>query len=242
LRTFRRILSVNRRSRTPNVSSTPELKEYEDKVLGAEEEILDLEYRLFQQVRESVAALDHQGPGRCAADRIARLLGLTCRGRRQRTLCAADDLDGDMLKHRRGSIRRASSVGASWRRFIPERHAPEDWRSQNRAWVILTRARTWRASSTYMRQVAVITINAHRSGRFCSRASRRAGRHRGPGVSRASGASDFINARPEHLHGRDERDGQIILNNAHGPKPHRPRRDRQGHEHLRRHQHRLGRG
>ena len=35
---------------------TPELKEYEEKVLGAEEKILDLEYRLFQQVRESVAA------------------------------------------------------------------------------------------------------------------------------------------------------------------------------------------
>jgi DNA mismatch repair protein MutS len=35
---------------------TPELKEYEDKVLGAEEKILELEYRLFQQVREAVAA------------------------------------------------------------------------------------------------------------------------------------------------------------------------------------------
>ena len=36
---------------------TPELKEYEEKVLGAEEKILALEYRLFQQVRESVAGM-----------------------------------------------------------------------------------------------------------------------------------------------------------------------------------------
>jgi len=34
---------------------TPELKEYEEKILGAEEKILDMEYRLFQQVREEVA-------------------------------------------------------------------------------------------------------------------------------------------------------------------------------------------
>ncbi len=35
---------------------TPELKEYEAAVLGAEEKITDLEYRLFQQVREKVSS------------------------------------------------------------------------------------------------------------------------------------------------------------------------------------------
>ncbi|GAB4375170.1 MAG: DNA mismatch repair protein MutS [Calditrichia bacterium] len=35
---------------------TPELKEYEEKILGAEEKIVDLEYRIFQDVRERVAA------------------------------------------------------------------------------------------------------------------------------------------------------------------------------------------
>jgi DNA mismatch repair protein MutS len=34
---------------------TPELKQYEDKVLNAEEKILDLEHRLFQETREQVA-------------------------------------------------------------------------------------------------------------------------------------------------------------------------------------------
>ncbi|MGE5363176.1 MAG: DNA mismatch repair protein MutS, partial [Bacteroidota bacterium] len=34
---------------------TPELKNYEDKILNAEEKILDLEYRLFNEVRQEVA-------------------------------------------------------------------------------------------------------------------------------------------------------------------------------------------
>jgi DNA mismatch repair protein MutS len=34
---------------------TPELKEYEEKILGAEEKIAELEYRLFQEIREKVA-------------------------------------------------------------------------------------------------------------------------------------------------------------------------------------------
>src|SRR6266545_958307 len=35
---------------------TPELKEYEEKVLGAEERIVELEYALFQEIREGVAS------------------------------------------------------------------------------------------------------------------------------------------------------------------------------------------
>ena len=35
---------------------TPELKEFETKVLGAEETICQLEYRLFEEIREPVAA------------------------------------------------------------------------------------------------------------------------------------------------------------------------------------------
>ncbi|MBN2366965.1 MAG: DNA mismatch repair protein MutS [Calditrichaeota bacterium] len=34
---------------------TPELKEYEEKILGAEEKISELEYRLFQEVRDKIA-------------------------------------------------------------------------------------------------------------------------------------------------------------------------------------------
>ncbi len=35
---------------------TPELKEYEEKILGAEEKITELEYRLFQEIREKTGA------------------------------------------------------------------------------------------------------------------------------------------------------------------------------------------
>ncbi|NTV84665.1 MAG: DNA mismatch repair protein MutS, partial [Bacteroidales bacterium] len=34
---------------------TPELKEYEEKILGAEEKIYDLEYRLFQEIRNKIS-------------------------------------------------------------------------------------------------------------------------------------------------------------------------------------------
>ena len=58
---------------------TPELKEYEEKVLGAEERIAELEYSLFQEIRETVAA---QG-ARIArtADQLAGLDVLVCPGR-----------------------------------------------------------------------------------------------------------------------------------------------------------------
>ena len=58
---------------------TPELKEYEEKVLGAEERIASLEYALFQEIRETVAA---EGT-RIArtADRLATLDVLRLPGR-----------------------------------------------------------------------------------------------------------------------------------------------------------------
>ncbi len=59
---------------------TPELKEYEEKVLGAEEKILDLEYRLFQQVRESVAASTVRIQDMARRLAVARLPCLACRG------------------------------------------------------------------------------------------------------------------------------------------------------------------
>ncbi len=54
---------------------TPELKEYEAAVLGAEEKIVDLEYRLFQQVREKVAS---RADAILACARVLAQLDLLC--------------------------------------------------------------------------------------------------------------------------------------------------------------------
>ncbi len=77
---------------------TPELKEYEDKVLGAEEKILDLEYRLFQQVRESVAGstVRIQDMARRIAvfDCLASLAETAAKNNYTRPMI----IDGDMLR------------------------------------------------------------------------------------------------------------------------------------------------
>lgn len=49
---------------------TPELKEYEDAVLGAEERLVHLEYHLFNQVRETIAAMS--GRIQASAGAVAR--------------------------------------------------------------------------------------------------------------------------------------------------------------------------
>jgi DNA mismatch repair protein MutS len=48
---------------------TEELKQYEEKVLGAEDRIAELEYTLFQEIREMVATMPPEFPAlRCAAE------------------------------------------------------------------------------------------------------------------------------------------------------------------------------
>jgi DNA mismatch repair protein MutS len=52
---------------------TPELKEYEDKILGAEEKIVDLEYRIFQDIRKQIS-----GFAECILDNAELLAELDC--------------------------------------------------------------------------------------------------------------------------------------------------------------------
>jgi len=81
---------------------TPELKEYEEKVLGAEEKILDLEYRLFQEVREKVACPDRAYPGHGQKARRAGLHRLACRGSGEEQLYPSRHRRRRCTAHRRG--------------------------------------------------------------------------------------------------------------------------------------------
>ena len=70
---------------------TPALKEYEEKVLGAEERVVEIEYDLFQEVRRQVAA--HGARIQATADALATLDVLAGPGRpgpRPQFLRAAD--------------------------------------------------------------------------------------------------------------------------------------------------------
>jgi DNA mismatch repair protein MutS len=134
---------------------TPELKEYEDKVLGAEEKILDMEFRLFQLVRESVAGstVSIQDVARRLAvfDCLASLAEAAARNNYTRPVI----LDGDALRIIEGRHPVIEQVSSD-ERFIPNDTFLDCEENQL---VILT-GPNMAGKSTYMRQVAVLTIMA----------------------------------------------------------------------------------
>jgi len=138
---------------------TPELKEYEDKVLGAEEKILDLEYRLFQQVRESLSmeTVRIQDMARRLAhlDCLASLAEAAAKNNYTRPVI----LDNDTLRIIEG---RHPVIEQS---SLEERFVPNDTLldCEENQLVILT-GPNMAGKSTYMRQVALITLMAQMGG------------------------------------------------------------------------------
>lgn len=134
---------------------TPELKEYEEKVLGAEDRIRDLEFALFQQVREAAAA---QGE-RIArtADRLAALDVLTsfaelahdCR------YCRPEVHEGGELSITEGRHPVIEQMHSS-ERFVPNDTLLDNGENQ----LIIITGPNMAGKSTFMRQVALITLMA----------------------------------------------------------------------------------
>lgn len=131
---------------------TEELKEYEDKVLNAEDRISDLEYSLFQDIRESVAA---QGV-RIArtADKLAILdvlVGLADLAHEQ-GYCRPVVNDGDTIEILEGRhpVVEASSLSE---RFVPNDVLLDTTDNQ----LIIITGPNMAGKSTFMRQVALIT-------------------------------------------------------------------------------------
>ncbi len=184
---------------------TPELKEYEDKVLGAEEKILDLEYRLFQQVRESVAAstIRVQDMARRIAvlDSLVSLAGAAAKNNYARPTI----FDGDMLKIAEGRHPVVEQLTLD-ERFIPNDTLLDCEENQL---VILT-GPNMAGKSTYMRQVAVITIMAQMGGFVPAREAAVGIVDR---VFTRIGASDFI-TRGQSTFMVEMNETANILNNA----------------------------
>jgi len=138
---------------------TPELKEYEDKVLGAEEKILDLEYRLFQQVREAVAAETVR-----IQDMARRLAALDCllslaEAAAKNNYTRPTIVDGDTLRIVEGRHPVLEQLSAE-ERFIPNDTLLDCEENQ----LIILTGPNMAGKSTYMRQVAVITLMAQMGG------------------------------------------------------------------------------
>jgi len=134
---------------------TPELKEYEALVLGAEEKIVDLEYRLFCEVRNAVAA-EAEGLMRSARavaqlDVLANFAEVAARN-----AYVKPEVDGsDRLEIRAG---RHPVVEVAQRE---ERFVPNDVRldCQENQLLIIT-GPNFSGKSTYLRQTALIVLMA----------------------------------------------------------------------------------
>jgi DNA mismatch repair protein MutS len=148
---------------------TPELKEYEEKVLGAEERITELEYTLFQEIRELVAA---QGE-RIArtADRLAVLdvLAALAELAHERGYCRplVDDGDNIVILDGRHPVIEAMGLGE---RFVPNDVTLDNGENQ----LLIITGPNMAGKSTFMRQVALITLMAQ-IGSFVPAAEARIG-------------------------------------------------------------------
>jgi DNA mismatch repair protein MutS len=134
---------------------TPELKEYEEKVLGAEDRIRDLEFALFQEVREAAAA---QGE-RIArtADRLATLDVLVSLAElaHDRCYCRPEIHEGSELVIGEGRHPVIEEMYSS-ERFVPNDTLLDNGENQ----LVIITGPNMAGKSTFMRQVALITLMA----------------------------------------------------------------------------------
>jgi DNA mismatch repair protein MutS len=148
---------------------TPELKEYEEKVLGAEERIAELEYGLFQEIRERTAA---EG-GRIArtAGELATLDVLVSLAElaHDRDYCRPEVNGGEELAivDGRHPVIEAMSLGE---RFVPNDTLLDNGENQ----LLMITGPNMAGKSTFMRQVALITLMAQ-IGSFVPAAEARIG-------------------------------------------------------------------
>ncbi len=134
---------------------TPELKEYEEKVLGAEERIAELEYSLFQELRERVAK-EGERIAR-SADRLATLDLLTGLAElaHDKGYCRpqVDESDRLSIMEGRHPVVEALNLGE---RFVPNDTELDGRENQ----LLIITGPNMAGKSTYMRQVALITLMA----------------------------------------------------------------------------------
>jgi len=210
---------------------TPELKEYEEKVLSAEEKSKQLEQELFVALREKVAAqtprLLATAEVLAALDVLAALAELA--GSRQ--YCRPELADEPILDIEQGRhpvLDQTLPPGT----FVPNdvRFGPED----GRLWLIT--GPNMSGKSTFIRQVALITLLAH-VGSFVP--ARKACIGITDRIFTRVGASDELSRGAKHLHGRDDRGGEHS-EQCHCAESRDPRRNRPRHQHLRRRESGLG--
>ncbi len=184
---------------------TPELKEYEEKVLGAEEKILAMEYRLFQQVREAASAqtvrIQEMARRLAILDAAGSLAVAAARNNYARPVILDDDTLR-IIEGRHPVIEQLSND----ERFIPNDALLDCEENQ----IIILTGPNMAGKSTYMRQVALITLMAQMGSFVPAREARIGLVDR---IFTRVGASDFI-ARGQSTFMVEMNESANILNNA----------------------------
>ena len=135
---------------------TPELKEMEGKILGAEERSAKLEYELFLRVREAVLA--HQATLRQIADALAQLdvLAAFAETARLHHYCRPQVGDDGRLEIRDGR-HPVLDQSLSGERFVPNDTELDGGARQ----IMLLTGPNMAGKSTYIRQTALLALLAH---------------------------------------------------------------------------------
>jgi DNA mismatch repair protein MutS len=134
---------------------TPELKEMEGKILGAEERSVKLEYELFQRVREEILGrlADIQNTA-AALSQLDVLAGFAEIARLQNYCRPQIGDEGVLFIH--DGRHPVLEQGVSEERFVPN-----DTRLDNETRIALITGPNMAGKSTYIRQTALLTILAH---------------------------------------------------------------------------------
>src|SRR5690606_31324618 len=132
--------------------TTPQLKEWEQKVLGAEEKIRGLEADLFERVRDSVKAETHRLQATARALATLDVLAALAETAQKRNYCRPTLHDGDEIEIRAGRHPIVESV-------LRDAFVPNDTYLNNSTdrLLIITGANMG-GKSTILRQVALIQI------------------------------------------------------------------------------------
>lgn len=134
---------------------TPELKEYEDKVLGAEDRLVELEYELFQKIRKMVSQqserLQQTASALATIDVLATLAEVAHEG--NYVSPSIDDSQVLLIKDGRHPVVETMSLDE---RFVPNDVEMDLEKNQ----ILIITGPNMAGKSTFMRQVALIVLMA----------------------------------------------------------------------------------
>jgi DNA mismatch repair protein MutS len=145
---------------------TPELKEMEGKILGAEERGVKLEYELFQRVREAVLGRLRETQQTAAALAQLDVLGSLAETARLYSYCRPEIGDEGRLFIREGRH------PVLEQNLSEERFVPNDARLDGETQIALITGPNMAGKSTYIRQVALLVLLAQ-TGSFIPAAEAR---------------------------------------------------------------------